>query len=208
MFIICEAFPPADPKMENLTIRHRIWAYYVCEVNSGFENSIDVNSVNGAVLEDAVAKASIYSHLNLLSNNGRNIKFPINANEVQEWAAPHLSLDPADASPKGKVAYTCNDEDIANTTKFLKEMMRVELNNHYNALTDIEQATFSDKKNGIISEINSCEGILDCQRLLNKRFDYAATNQQAELENLPSPTWDLSIPGLEVRLGVKKITSE
>jgi hypothetical protein len=180
--------------------------YTVGYISPENKNSVDLNSLKAVILTDEVAKASRFAAVNMLAYDG-HIKFRLmdgGANDL----FPDQSLDDPSADPSKKTLYKLTEEDIANTTEFLKTMMSLELENHYAGLTNTQQLEYAAKRQQVQAEINALQDILDAHRLLHNRFEAECHNHQRAAENLGSPMWDLSEPGLEIRLGSPRDTSD
>jgi hypothetical protein len=180
--------------------------YTVGYVSPENQNKVDLPSFNAVILTDEVAKASRFSAVNMIAYDG-HIKFRLmdgGANDL----FPNHSLDDPSSDPSKKTLYKLTEEDIANTTEFLKTMMSLELANHYAGITASQRLEYATKRQQIQSEIDSLQDILSAHRLLHNRFECECHNHQREAEQLGSPIWDLSEPGLEIRVGVPRDTSD
>jgi hypothetical protein len=206
MYIIYESIRLDDPRLQHVERYGDNWMYSVSYVAPEHQNNVDLNSLKAVILTDEVAKASRFSAVNMLAYDG-HIKFRLmdgGANDL----FPNHSLDDPSADPSKKTLYKLTDEDIANTTEFLKILMSLELANHYAGLTASQQLEYATKRQQVQAEIDSLQDILSAHRLLHNRFECECHNHQRTAEQLGSPMWDLSEPGLEIRVGLPRDTSD
>jgi len=206
MYIIYESIRSDDPCLEHVTRYGDNWMYTVGYIAPEDQNKVDLNCFNAVILTDEVAKASRFSAVNMIAYDG-HIKFRLmdgGANDL----FPNHSLDNPDADPSKKTLYKLTETDIANTVEFLKTMMSLELSNHYAGITDSQRLEYASKRQQIQAEIDGLQDILSAHRLLHNRFECECHNHQRAAEQLGSPIWDLSEPGLEIRVGVPRDTSD
>lgn len=206
MYIIYESIRLDDPRLQHVERYGDNWMYSVSYIAPENQNNVNLNSLKAIILTDEVAKASRFSAVNMIAYDG-HIKFRLMDGGASDLF-PNHSLDNPSADPSKKTLYKLTDEDIANTTEFLKIMMSLELANHYAGLTDSQRVEYAAKRQQIQAEIDSLTNILDAHRLLHNRFEAECHNHQREAEQLGSPMWDLSEPGLEIRLGIPRDTSD
>ena len=206
MYIIYESIRLDDTRLHNVERYGDNWMYTVGYVSPENENTVNLNALNAVVLTEEVAKASRFAAVNILAYDG-HIKFRLMDGGASDLF-PNHSLDDPSADPSKKTLYKLTDEDIANTTEFLRIMMSLELDNHYLGLTAEQRTEYTTKRQQIQAEIDSLTNILDAHRLLHNRFEAECHNHQRAAEELGSPMWDLSEPGLEIRLGAPRDTSD
>ena len=206
MYIIYESIRLDDPRIQYVKRYGDNWMYTVGHITPENESKVDLSSFNATILTDEVAKASRFSAVNMIAYDG-HIKFRLMDGGATDLF-PNHSLDNPSADPSKKTLYKLTEEDIANTTEFLKIMMSLELANHYAGLTDSQRAEYATKRQQVQAEIDAVNDILSAHRLLHNRFEAECHNHQRAAENLGSPMWDLSEPGLEIRMGVPRDTSD
>ena len=206
MYIIYESIRLDDPRLQHVERYGDNWMYSVSYIAPENQNNVDLTSLNAVILTDEVAKASRFSAVNMIAYDG-HIKFRLMDGGATDLF-PSYSLDnPAD-DPSKKTLYKLTETDIANTVEFLRTMMSLELANHYAGLTASQQSEYAAKRQQIQAEIDSLHDILSAHRLLHNRFEAECHNHQRAAEELGSPMWDLSEPGLEIRLGAPRDTSD
>jgi hypothetical protein len=201
MYILYESLPSNDPRTQAVD-RYNYYLFYdVGYVDPLKLSQVNLSLLNAVEIPEEVAKASRFAQVNMLAYDG-GIKF-----RVADGGVGDLFLDTSlnDDDPRKKVIYTLTDDDQKNTLEFLKALMTLEVQNHYRQLTDVERARYPNKKALILIEISKCESILDAHRLLHCRFGTEVHNHQRDAEELGSPEWDLSTPGLEIRNGTRRV---
>jgi len=206
MYIIYESIRLDDARLHNVERYGDNWMYTVGYISPENQNTVDLTALKAVVLTDEVAKASRFSAVNMLAYDG-HIKFRLMDGGANDLFPNHTSDDPA-ADPSKKTLYKLTEDDIANTVEFLKTMMSLELDNHYLGLTADQRTEYAAKRQEIQAEIDSLTDILSAHRLLHNRFECECHNHQRAAEELGSPMWDLSEPGLEIRLGAPRDTSD
>ena len=201
MYIIYESLPSNDHRIQAVE-RYNYYLFYdVGYVDPLKLSQINLQALNAVEIPEEVAKASRFAQVNMLAYDG-GIKFRVSDGGVGDLFLD-TSLDSDD--PRKKVIYTLTDDDQKNTLEFLKTIMTLEVQNHYRQLTDVERARYPNKKALILIEISKCDSILGAHRLLHCRFGTEVHNHQRDTEELGSPEWDLSTPGLEIRNGTRRI---
>lgn len=206
MYIIYESIRLDDSRLQHVERYGDNWMYSVSYIAPENEDKVDLNSFNAVILTEKLAKASRFAAVNILAYDG-HIKFRLMDGGANDLFPDHTSDDPS-ADPSKKTLYKLTDADIADTTEFLRTMMSLELANHYAGLTADQQLEHAAKRQQVQAEIDSVDDILSAHRLLHNRFEAECHNHQRAAENLGSPAWDLSEPGLEIRLGAPRDTSD
>jgi hypothetical protein len=108
-------------------------------------------------------------------------------------------------SSSGKIVYELTTEDKDNTVTFLKTLMTLELDNHFAYLTQEERDTYADNRVLVQSKIDACTTIQECNVVMHDHYGMELPNAGRELYSLGYCTWNLSEPGVEMRLGTRLV---
>jgi hypothetical protein len=206
MYIIYEAIANTDPRLQYVKLHGHYGFYAVGIVAPENVNSVDLASFNAVEISEAVALGAKFNRHDF-RKYGDFMKFRVSDGGVPDLFPDNSLDDPeipgADPATKSqKTLYAVTAQDKANALEFLKIMMHLELSNHYKALDPEKQETYADKKQLITSEINNCTNLDDAHELMHNRMCTEVGNLHRENIVLGSPAWDLSEPGLEVRVGI------
>jgi hypothetical protein len=205
MYIIYESIANTDPRVANVQ-RHGNYGFYIVGYISPENVSlVDLDSFSAVEISETIALAAKFNRHDF-RKHGNYMKFRVSDGGVPDLFPDNSLDDPnipgADPETKRqKTLYELTDDNKANALEFLKILMRLELSNHYKALDTVTQSEYADKKAKISLEIDDCVNLDDAHRLMHNRMCTEVSNLQKVEENLGSPAWDLSQPGLEIRCG-------
>lgn len=188
MYIVCETLGGDDPRMlPGMERLYSHWVFTTYFVPDELRSQVNLDDWDAEEVTESVAKAVKFGN----TNSGK-IGVRTGSPNYDDIYGSN-SLEPVGQ----KTYYYITPEDDANTAEALKSEMKIYLKKHYEKIIDVELSQkFATKKQQILDEINACETILDCQKILHFRFGIESS-KLATTENWPSSTVDLSEPGLD-----------
>jgi hypothetical protein len=169
------------------------WIYDLYQVEQDI--SLFPKELQDTLIEipESIAKASIFSHIDLNQRNTMNVK-------VEQFAFECVkdSLDIPKSkklNPRDKFTYTITEEDEKNSVEFIKIVLLDYLQKHYNSLSDGNKTRYNKKINGIRTAIEECKTNHECHVIMHNHFNHALVVVKDKLgTSLPGARWNLSLP--------------
>lgn len=128
--------------------------------------SVNLSGIVHVEVSEAVARAAKFGKANHEDKLG-----------ILEGSAIHEELMHASLehhSRKPKVHYTLTEEDIVDQINFMKTIMKLELEYHYQNVISQETASINaGYKQSLLEEIDACATTMDCRKLMHMKFDFA-----------------------------------
>jgi hypothetical protein len=168
------------------------WIYDVYQIEEDI--SLFPKELQDTLIEipESIAKASIFSHINLNERNTMNVKVEQYA---FEWVKDSLDIPKnKKLNPRDKFAYTITDEDQKNSVDFIKIILLDYLQKHHDSLSDGNKIRYNKKINGIKAAIEDCKTNHDCHVIMHNHFNYPLLVIKDKLgTSLPGAKWNLSL---------------
>jgi len=187
MYIVSETFASDDPKLlPGMERMYSHWVFSSYSVPDELRDQINLDDYDAIEVTESVAKAVKFGNV----NNGRI--------GLRAGTSNFDDVFVSSTEPTGtKVYYHITPEDEANTIEALKAEMLIYLKKHYEKVIDTEKSNlFRAKKELITKEINDCNTLIECQKLMHFKFGLHCS-KLAETEEWGPATYDLSDPGLD-----------
>jgi hypothetical protein len=145
------------------------------------------------VIPENIARASIFSHIDLNQRNTMNVKVEQFA---FEWVKDSLDIPKSKKlNPRDKFTYTITEQDEKDSVEFIKTVLLDYLQKHYNSLSDGNKIRYNKKINGIKTAIQECKTNYDCHVIMHNHFNYPLLVVKDKLgTSLPGARWNLSTP--------------
>lgn len=159
MFIVFESIASNDPRWcEELLRFSNFWIYTVARVNDNFVNEYDINSINAEIINESLARSSIFA----AAVDGK-ISLRQNTETHSNLLDPYSEgiLCTFSGGDK-KVDYHLTAEDKKHAVDFIK----VVLKNYakYHIVAEHERSNF-------VAEVEDCNSIEDCNWIMYNYLD-------------------------------------
>jgi hypothetical protein len=166
MFVIFESIATNDSRWSNELVRFgNFWIYTIAKVPDNFLENYDIKIINGQIINDNLANASIFA-------NAVNEKISVRLHDDNLKNPLSSCCDETPCSYSGgdiKVEYQLTDQDKKNTVDFIKTVLK-----HYSDYHILD----NQEKLNFISEIDSCNSIEECNWILYHYLDLTSYNTQ------------------------------
>jgi len=190
---------------------HRVvgsfWTYLVYELPFDLEKLPAEIKESMVVLEQKVAIASTFAHIDFSKRKTTNIKVE---NGIFEFVKHSFNIDPErQLQPRDKFTYELTAEDEKNVVQFITLILLNYVDKHTESLDAKDKSRYLSKLNNLKKQISECKTSHECLVIMHNHFNYALFDvDENKLGHvLPGAQWNLSIPGGE-RTKPKFVTPE
>jgi hypothetical protein len=168
------------------------WIYDVYQIEEDI--SLFPKELQDTLIEipESIARASIFSHIDLNQRNTMNVK-------VEQFAFECVkdSIDIPKGkklNPRDKFTYTITEEDEKNSVSFIKIILLDYIQKHYDSLSDGNKIRYNKKIDGIKTAIEQCKTNYDCHVIMHNHYNYPLLVVKDKLgTSLPGAKWNLSV---------------
>lgn len=183
------------------------WLYDVYGINADISEFPE--DLKNAIIElpEEVAKASIFSRVDLTQQKTINLKVEW---KVFDWVKHAFNIPaPGLLKPRDKFVYTITEEDEVNSVKFTKIILIDYLEKHRASLSDGNKLRYNSKLNNLKQAIEACKTNYDCHVIMHNHFNYPQAKYDFPNKtavSLPGAKWNLSRP--DTKNPIQNITEE
>lgn len=185
MYMICETLGDNDlrvlPGMKRLYTHWIFTTYYVPD-----SIKINLKDYGGIKLEEDVARAMKFA----MVDKGK-IGIRPGTSIHEDLFAESLETDIV------KQYYYLTETDEINTTKLMKSEMYLYLDMHYSVMDEKTFLKYQGKKQEVLSLIDSCKSVTDCQKLQHTHFGVENVSHAKNDWKLGDASFNLSKKGLD-----------
>jgi hypothetical protein len=185
MYIILEAYADNDPRlvpeMEFLD-QYYYWHFDVVYIAPENVSKIDFTQLNYCEVTEEQARACKFAKADHNYRIGIRKNTTIHEELIMStMSRPEALVDHPEGKPK--VYYTITDEELALAMEYTKVCMRLELNMHYNQLSEEDAERNATYRQAILDEINACPNLHDCRYLMHTKFGTASSSVMRDAED-------------------------
>jgi hypothetical protein len=184
------------------------WLYDVFQIKDDVELCQELQDVSVEIPED-IAKASVFSHMNVTKKNTINVKVE---HKIFEYVKHTLNIPKNRVlQPRDKFTYTITEEDEKKSVIYLKTILSHYAKRQFDVLSESNKTRYNKKYNRLIDSINACERNHDLHKIMYEHYgrpiqEYAdEENKTGIVKNYQK--WDVIIPSKK-RIIVDPVTAE
>jgi hypothetical protein len=171
------------------------WAYLVYELPFDLEKLPAEIKQSMVVLEQPIANASAFAHIDFSKRKTTNIKVE---NRIFEFVKHSFNIDPErQLQPRDKFTYELTEEDEKNVVQFLKLILLNYTDRHIESLEPKDKSRYLSKLNSLKKQISECKTSHECLVIMHNHFNYAMfdIDENKFGHAVPGAQWNLSVPG-------------